>query len=69
MIYEKRGRWCFRDDKGTQHKFNTLAEAKAAYGFPEIVDAPEEEEGSEEETSSNEQETLFSYQSSSEEEV
>lgn len=40
MIYEKRGRWCFRDDKGTQHKFDTLAEAKAAYGFPEIVEEP-----------------------------
>ena len=39
-IFEKRGRWCFRDEKGKLHKFSTEAEAKAASGvslpLPEV---------------------------------
>jgi len=31
MIYEKRGRWCFRDSKGRLHKYSTKHEAEAAY--------------------------------------
>ena len=61
MIYNKRGRWMFRDEKGMLHKFNTKAEAeKAAGGVVETEDqfdaivpvAPlkETEHGSEEES-------------------
>jgi hypothetical protein len=38
-IYEKRGRWCFKDASDKVHKFATEAEAKAALGWKE----PEEE--------------------------
>ena len=34
-IYEKRGRWCYRDEKGVLQKFATEAEAKAALGWKE----------------------------------
>lgn len=37
-IYEKRGRWCYRDEKGTLHKFDTEAEAKAALGWKDPVE-------------------------------
>lgn len=72
MIHEKRGRWCFRDANGTLHKFNTLSEAKAAYGFPDIggactengqdfLDEVEIEYGSSQEES--EEEETSSYKS------
>ena len=32
-IFEKRGQWCFRDEKGTLHKFSTKAEAEVAAGI------------------------------------
>jgi hypothetical protein len=62
MIFEKRGKFCFRDEKGKLHKFKTKAEAeKAAGGVVETEDqfdaivpvAPlqEIEHGSEEEES------------------
>jgi hypothetical protein len=39
MIFEKRGKFCFRDNKGKLHKFNTLVEAeKAAGGVEETED-------------------------------
>jgi len=38
-IYEKRGRWCFKDAFDKIHKFATEAEAKASLGYKE----PEEE--------------------------
>ena len=31
-LFEKRGQWCFRDEKGVLHKFSTKAEAEAASG-------------------------------------
>ena len=34
-IYEKRGRWCFRDDKGTLYKFPTEVAAKESLGYKE----------------------------------
>jgi hypothetical protein len=37
-IYEKRGQWCFRDDKGTLYKFPTEAAAKEHLG---IIDPTE----------------------------
>jgi hypothetical protein len=62
MVFEKRGKFCFRDGKGNLHKFKTKAEAeKAAGGVVETEDqfdaivpvAPlqEIEHGSEEEES------------------
>jgi hypothetical protein len=65
MIFEKRGKFCFRDEKGKLHKFKTKAEAeKAAGGVVETEDqfdaivpvAPlqEIEHGSEEEESNEE---------------
>ena len=45
MIYEKRGRWCWRDKDGNLHKFVTEAAAKASIagnapdlGIPELDD-------------------------------
>ena len=39
-IFEKRGQWCFRDEKGTLYKFSTKAEAEVASGvslpLPEV---------------------------------
>ena len=32
-IYEKRGKWCARDDNGRLRKFDTEAQAKEAFGF------------------------------------
>lgn len=32
-IFEKRGRWCYRDDAGRIHKFDTEAEAKSSLGL------------------------------------
>ena len=61
-IFEKRGRWCFKDDSGKLHKFATEEEAKSAAGtdcedcecdpcecVTEEVDGGEEEEESGEE--------------------
>ena len=57
-IFEKRGRWCFRDEAGKLHKFGTEEEAKLALGWippvEEILDGGEEEESSEEEASTDE---------------
>jgi|TARA_B100001093_G_C26820941_1_gene1011846 hypothetical protein len=36
-IFEKRGRWCLRDGKGTLHKFPTELEAKEFLGFKDPV--------------------------------
>jgi len=62
-IFEKRGRWCFRDSKGTLFKFATKEEAEIAIGI-ECEDcecdpcecATEELDGSEEEEESREEE-------------
>lgn len=70
MIYKKRSQWCFRDESGKLHKFNSEWEAKIAYGK---VDAQEEiqadikEEVYEE--NSDEQEALLEGEGGSEEEV
>lgn len=66
MIYEKRGRFCFRDAAGKLYKFNTKVEAEKAAGgvqqtediFDAIVPvAPLEEiEHGNEETQNNEEE-------------
>ena len=38
MIYEKRGRWCYRDSAGNLHKFVTEAAAKESAGICECED-------------------------------
>lgn len=35
MIFEKRGKFCFRDDSGKLHKFKTEQEAAKAAGLGE----------------------------------
>ena len=32
-LFEKRGQWCFRDEKGVLHKFSTKAEAETKMLF------------------------------------
>ena len=48
MIFEKRGKWCYRNDDGRLFKFSTEEEAKLAAGWvppvEEILDGSEEEE-------------------------
>tara|TARA_B100000900_G_scaffold415517_1_gene445709 strand:+ start:99 stop:272 length:174 start_codon:yes stop_codon:yes gene_type:complete len=36
-IFEKRGQWCFRDEKGLLHKFLTKAEAEKSLGISSHV--------------------------------
>lgn len=31
MIFQKRGRWCFRDSNGKLHKFDSESDAKELY--------------------------------------
>lgn len=51
-IFEKRGRWCLRDEAGKLHKFNTEAEANS-FAKEGVIDGSEEkEEDSEEKASS-----------------
>jgi len=69
MIYKKREQWCFRDESGTLHKFDSEIAAKLAY---EKIDAPKEVQADieqEEEENSEELEALFYGESSSEEEI
>ena len=44
-IFEKRGRWCYRNAEGKLFKFATEAEAKSSLGYLE----PEKDNGSEKE--------------------
>jgi len=41
MIFEKRGKWCYRDDNGKLQKFATEEEAKKAAGWVSPVQEPE----------------------------
>jgi hypothetical protein len=59
MIYEKRGKWCYRNEAGRLTKFATEEEAKKAAGWippvEETLDAcSEEEEDGKEEASTDE---------------
>ena len=59
MIFEKRGKWCWRNEEGRLLKFATEEEAKKAAGWvppvEEILDgSEEEEEDCEEEASTDE---------------
>lgn len=74
LIYEKRGRWCLRDDSGMLHKFKTENEAKNFAGWvppvEETLDGGEKEEkNSKEEASPNKQKTVLSSKGSSKKEV
>ena len=81
MIYEKRGKWCHRDNRGKLHKFNTEEEAKRFVGIAlaETVETElngsEEEENyeeafwGEEETDTDEQEAVCVSEGDGEEEV
>ena len=57
MIFEKRGKWCIRDDDGRLHKFSTEAKAKKFAGWvppvEETLDGSQEEKSSKKETSTN----------------
>ena len=47
MIFEKKGRWCYRDEQGNLQKFSTEEEAVKAAGWippvEETLDGDEEE--------------------------
>ena len=62
QIFEKRGRWCYRDEAGRIHKFDTEAEAKSSLGLEIVNDAKKEDktEVSKEETSTDKQKTVLS---------
>ena len=70
MIFKKRSQWCFRDENGKLHKFDSEIAAKLAYGK---VDATKEEVYSDieekKEEDSFEQEAVFGSEDSSEEEI
>jgi hypothetical protein len=40
-LFEKRGQWCFRDEKGVLHKFSTKAEAETKILFGDSLPTPE----------------------------
>jgi len=65
-IFEKRGRWCYRDEMGRIYKFDTEAEAKSSLGL-EIVDNAEkkiETKSSKKEANTNKQKTVLNSKSS-----
>ena len=70
-IYEKRGRWCYRDEQGKLFKFNTETEAKSSLGLETIDNAKEkiETEYSEEKTDTNKQKTVRNSKSSNKKKV
>jgi hypothetical protein len=43
MIYEKRGKWCFRDENGKLHKFDSEIAAKIALGSAPQTEIEDEE--------------------------
>lgn len=66
QIYEKRGRWCYRDDQGKLFRFNTEAEAKSSLGLEIKSNGSEEkkEKSSKKETNTNKQKTVLDSKSS-----
>lgn len=70
-IFNKRGRWCYRDTNGRLYKFNTEAEAKSSLGLEIVEDAKEKSKTkiSEEKTNTYEQEIIFDSKGNDEEEV
>ncbi len=71
QIFEKRGRWCYRDDAGRLHKFDTEAEAKSSLGL-EIVDDAEkkiETKSNKEKANTNKQKTVLNSKSSNKKKI
>jgi len=74
LIYEKRGRWCLRDNSGKLYKFNTESEAKKFAGWVPPVEetlngSETEEKSSKKETSPNKQKTVLSSKGSSKKKI
>jgi len=71
QIFEKRGRWCYRDEAGRIHKFDTETEAKSSLGLEIVNDAEKkvETKGGKEKTNTNKQKTVCDSKSSYEEKV
>ena len=70
-IFEKRGRWCYRDEMGRIHKFDTEAEAKSSLGL-EIVDDAEkkiETKSNKEKANTNKQKTVLNSKSSNKKKI
>ena len=69
-IFEKRGRWCFRDEAGKLHKFGTEEEAKLALGWvppvEETLNGSKEKEAqnSKKEANTDKQKTVLNSKSS-----
>ena len=66
-IYEKRGKWCYRDQQGKLFKFNTEAEAKSSLGYLEPKEfeyaSKEKNEEGEEKANTYKQKTVFNSKS------
>ncbi len=75
MIFEKRGKWCWRNEEGRLLKFATEKEAKDASGWVEALDEifhggeKEEKEVSEKEASTDKQAPIRSSKGPSKEKV
>mgnify|MGYP005988688247 CR=1 FL=1 len=70
-IFQKRGSWCYRDEAGRIHKFDTESEAKSSLGLETVKDAKKEVEtkSSKKEASTDEQKTVRSSKSSDKKKV
>ena len=51
-IFEKRGRWCYRDAQGKLHKFDSEAAAKSSLGLEIKSNGSQEKKGTNEEKDS-----------------
>ena len=71
QIFQKRGSWCYRDEAGRIHKFDTESEAKSSLGLETVKDAKKEVEkkSSEKEANTDEQKTVRSSKSSDKKKV
>ena len=61
-IFEKRGRWCSRDEKGVLHKFSTKAEAEIACGVSLPVPEVREYDSLEEAMADQDKDDLDRYE-------
>ena len=70
-IFEKRGRWCYRDKAGRIHKFDTEAEAKSSLGLEIVNDAEKkvETKSGKEKANTNKQKIVRDSKSSYEKKV
>ena len=61
-IFEKRGKWCFRDEKEILHKFSTKAEAETASGVSLPVPEVREYDSLEEAIADQDKDELDRYE-------